>query len=342
LWWPIQSRNKRCVTCDLSSARGRELFLELLGTSDVLLENFRPGTLDRWGLDPAALESCNRKLIVCRVSGYGQTGPYAARAGFASVAEAMGGLRHINGFPGELPPRMQISLGDSLAALFAALGVLAALYRRDARSGDAQEIDVSLVESCFALLESTAPEYDLLGLVRGPGGVGLGGLVPSSLFRSRDGKLLIIAANSDRLFRRLCEAMRRPELVDDERFATHRARAEHREAVESAISAWAGEHAAAEITEVLSEAGVVCGPIYTIADIFEDPHFQDRGMLLEHHDEELGTFKGPGVVPRFSRTPGAVRWSGPWEPGAHNDEVYGGVLGLGEAALAELRSAKII
>lgn len=341
LWWAVQSRNKKCVTLDLRQERGQELLLELVRESDVVVENFRPGTLERWNLGWERLSEVNPGVILCRVSGYGQTGPYAPRAGFASVAEAMGGLRHINGFPGELPPRMHISLGDSLAGMFAAQGILAALYRRE-RSGQGQVVDVSLLEACFALLESTVPEYDRLGIVRGPGGTGLAGVAPSNIFESRDAKRIVIAANADNVFRRLCEAMGQPELADDERFATHLKRGENQKEIEGIVADWAARHDGDEIVGILNEAGVICGPIYTIADIFEDEHVRARGMLVEHDDPELGTFLGPGIVPRFSETPGEVRWSATWEDGSHNQEIYGGLLGLSDDELAELREQKVV
>jgi formyl-CoA transferase len=343
LWWAVQSRNKKCITLDLRRQRGQELLLELVKQSDVVVENFRPGTLERWNLGWEQLSEANPRVILCRVSGYGQTGPYASRAGFASVAEAMGGLRHINGFPGDPPPRMHISLGDSLAGMFAAQGVLAALYRRDVLGGDrGQVVDVSLLEACFALLESTVPEYDRLGIVRGPGGTGLEGVAPSNIFESRDGKRIVIAANADNVFRRLCEAMGHPELTDDERFATHLKRGENQAEIEGIVAEWASRHDADEIDRVLNEAGVICGPIYTIADIFEDEHVRARGMLVEHDDPELGTFLGPGILPKFSETPGEVRWSATWEHGSHNREVYGELLGLADEDLAELREQGIV
>jgi len=343
LWWGVQSRNKKCVTLDLRTEKGQELLLELAKRSDVLVENFRPGTLERWNLGWDQLQEVNPALVLCRVSGYGQTGPYAPRAGFASVAEAMGGLRHLNGFPGEPPPRVHLSLGDSLAGMFAVQGILAALYRRDALGGGrGQVVDVSLLESCFALLESTVPEYDRLGIVRGPGGTGLKGVAPSNIFRSRDGKWMVIAANADNVFGRLCAAMGSPELADDERFSTHLARGEHQEEIEAIVAEWAGGLDAVEIDRVLNEAGVICGPIYTIADIFADEHFRARDMLVEHEDPELGTYIGPGIVPKFSETPGAVRWSATWEHGSHNRDVFGGLLGLSDEALAELRAEGVL
>lgn len=343
LWWPVQSRNKMCITLDLRRERGQELLLELAKRSDVVVENFRPGTLEKWNLGWAELSDANPALILCRVSGYGQTGPYAPRAGFASVAEAMGGMRHLNGFPGEPPPRMHLSLGDSLAGMFSAQGILAALYRRDALGGEkGQVVDVSLMESCFALLESTVTEYDRLGIVRGPGGTGLKGVAPSNIFRSRDEKWIVIAANADNVFRRLCDAMGQPELADDERFSTHLARGERQEELEGIVAEWAGRHDAEEIDRTLNEAGVICGPIYTIADIFEDEHFRAREMLVEHEDPEFGAYLGPGIVPKFSETPGRVRWSATWEPGSHNREVYCDLLGLSDEAFAELTEEGVL
>jgi succinyl-CoA---D-citramalate CoA-transferase len=255
----------------------------------------------------------------------------------------MGGIRYINGFPGEPPPRLHISLGDSLAGMFAAQGILAALYRRDALGGGrGQVVDVSLVESCFALLESTVPEYDRLGIVRGPSGTGLKGVAPSNIFESKDGKWLVIAANADNVFRRLCEAMGQPELADDARFANHLARGDHQEEIEAIVAEWAGARTAAEIDEALSEAGVICGPIYTIADCFADEHFWAREMLVKHEDPEFGEFVGPGIVPKFSETPGEVRWSATWEEGSHNRDVYGELLGLSDDELAGLKADGVL
>jgi formyl-CoA transferase len=255
----------------------------------------------------------------------------------------MGGLRYVNGYPGEAPPRMHLSLGDSLAGMFAAQGILAAIYERDVTgSGLGQVVDVSLMEASFAMLESTVPEYDRLGIVRGPQGTNLKGVAPSNIFRSRDDKWMVIAANADNVFGRLCEAIGRPELADDERFATHLARGENQEEIEGIVADWARARDAAEIDRVLNEAGVICGPIYTIADIFEDPQFRARDMLVEHVDPEFGPYIGPGIVPKLTRTPGAVRWSAPWEMGSHNDEVYGGLLGLDEDERSSLREEGVI
>ena len=343
LWWPVQSRNKKCITLNLREEKGQELLLQLVEKADVVTENFRPGTLERWNLGYEQMSAVNPGIVLSRVSGYGQTGPYAERAGFASVSEAMGGIRHINGFPDQPPPRMHLSLGDSLAAMFAAQGILAALYWRDAAGGGlGQVVDVSLMEAAFALLESTVPEYDRLGIVRGPQGTNLKGIAPSNIFKSRDDSWVVIAANADNVFRRLCEAIEQPELADDARFATHLARGDNQDEIEGIVADWAAQHDAAEIDRVLNAAGVICGPIYTIADIFNDPQFKAREMLLEHVDPEFGPYIGPGIVPKLTRTPGAVRWSATWEEGSHNADVYGGLLGLSDDEIAALREEGVI
>jgi crotonobetainyl-CoA:carnitine CoA-transferase CaiB-like acyl-CoA transferase len=343
LWWPVQSRNKKCITLNLRVPKGQELLIELVKQADVLTENFRPGTLEKWNLGWAELSAANPRIVLARISGYGQTGPYAKRAGFASAAEAMGGIRYINGFPGEPPPRMHISLGDSLAGMFAAQGILAALYKRDALGfGRGQVVDVSLMESCFALLESMVPEYDRLGIVREPGGIHLKGIAPSSIFKSSDDRWMVIAANAENVFRRLCDAIGRPELKDDPKFATHRARGDNQDELEGIIAEWAAAHSAKEIDEILNEAGVICGPIYTIADIFKDEQYRARDMLVKHEDPEFGEYIGPGVVPKFSETPGGVRWSATWEEGSHNKEIYGGLLGLSDEEIAALKEEGVL
>jgi formyl-CoA transferase len=342
LFWPVLSRNKRCITLNLKSDRGRALMLELVAMADAVVENFRPGTLERWGLGYEHMAEVNPGIVLVRVSGYGQTGPYASRVGYAAAAEAMGGLRYINGYPGQDPPRAGISLGDSLAGMFAAQGLLAALYRRDALGGTGQVVDVSILEACFALMESAAPEFDLTGRVRQPSGTRLPGIAPSNVFRASDGRRLVIAANQDTLFARLCKVMGRPELADDPRYATHGARFQHQDELDAQIAEWAARHTSAEIAEMLDAEGVVCGQIYSIEDIFADPHVRAREMLVEHDDAELGSFMGPGVLPRFSDTPGGVRWTGPWRLGADNAAVYGELLGLDGEALESLGETGVL
>jgi formyl-CoA transferase len=341
LWWSVQSRNKKCITLDLRTLTGQELLLKLIEKADIVIENFRPGTLEKWNLGYDRLRAIRPQLVLVRISGYGQTGAYSGRAGFAAAAEAMSGLRYINGYPGQVPPRLHISLGDSLGGMFGAIGALAALHRAT-ETGHGQVVDVSLLEACFAMLESVVPEYDRLGLVRGPQGTGLRGIAPSNVFRTKDGKLMVIAANADGIFRRLCHAMGRPDLPDDPRFTTHAARGEHQEEIEGIVAEWAIERTAPQIDALLNGAGVVCAPIYSIADSFTDPYFRERGLLIEQQDDDLGTFTAPGLIPRFSETPGDVCWSGPLKTGVHNDEVLGGLVGLSADELRRLEEAGTI
>jgi formyl-CoA transferase len=341
LWWTTHARNKRCITLDLRSVRGQELLLSMAERADVVIENFRPGTLERWNLGYDRLRAVNPGLVLARVSGYGQTGPYAQKAGYASVAEALSGLRFINGYPGEAPPRQAISLGDSLAGLFAVQGILAALHHRE-RTGEGQVVDVALTESCFALLESTVAEYDKLGLVRQPGGTRLEGIAPSNVYRTFDGLRLVVAANQDTVFRRLCTAMGRAELADDPLYVDHVARGEHQDELDEIVAGWVSSLPAQEVRRLLDEAGVICGPINTAAEIVSDPQLRARGMLVAHYDERFGEeVLGPGVVPTFSVTPGAIRWAGAPRPGHHNREVYA-ELGLDADDLDDLTDQKII
>jgi formyl-CoA transferase len=341
-FWTVHARNKKAVTLNLREAAGRELFLELVEKSDIIVENFRPGTLEKWNLGYDVLHQRNRGIILVRVSGYGQTGPEAHKAGYASVAEAASGLRHLNGFPGGPPPRLALSLGDSLAGMFAAQGALAALYRRSI-TGEGQVVDAALTESCLAIQESTIPDYDVGGVVRGPSGTRLERIAPSNIYRSADGSWVVIAANQDTVFRRLCEAMGRPELSIDDRFATHVARGRNQDELDKIIGDWAAEKQPGEIIDTLSAAGVIAGPINTVAEVVEDPQLRARGMLVEHFDERINRpVLGPGIVPILSETPGSVRNAGPARPGQHNDDVFRGLLGRSVAELEALRSEGVI
>lgn len=346
-FWTVHSRNKRCITLDLRGEAGRDLFLDLVATADVVVESFRPGTMEKWGLGFDVLSERNPRVILARVSGYGQTGPMSGRRGYASVAEAVSGMRHLNGFPGGPPPRMALSIGDSLAGMFAAQGVLTALYARDnpagASPGRGQVVDVSLAESCLALLESAIPDFSATGLVRGPGGTRLDGLAPSNLYRCADDRWLIIAANQDTVFRRLCAAMDRDDLVTDPRFATHVARGRHQDEIDAIVADWAARYDADALTGILESAGVVVGPVNTVADVVTDPQFLARDMLLPHHDLVAGMdVLGPGIVPKLDRTPGRVNWAGPPRPGFHNDEVYADLLGLSGDRIHELSDRGVI
>ncbi|MCV7251880.1 CoA transferase [Mycolicibacterium fluoranthenivorans] len=341
-FWTVHARNKKAVTLDLRKEAGRALFLELVDRSDVIVENFRPGTLEKWNLGYDVLRERNKGIILVRVSGYGQTGPDAGKAGYASVAEAASGLRHMNGFPGGPPPRLALSLGDSLAGMFAAQGALAALYRRSV-TGVGQVVDTALTESCLAIQESTIPDYDVGGVVRGPSGTRLEGIAPSNIYQSANGSWVVIAANQDTVFRRLCEAMGRPELATDGRFVNHVARGRNQDELDKIIGDWAAERQPAEIIETLSQAGVISGPINTVAEVVTDPQLQARGMIADHWDERIErNVKGPGVVPVLTESPGSVRNAGSARPGQHNDEVFGGLLGLSADQIAALQEEGVL
>ena len=341
-FWTVHARNKKAATLNLRGAKGRELFLDLVERSDIIVENFRPCTLEKWDLGYDVLRERNRGIILVRVSGYGQTGPEAGKAGYASVAEAASGLRHLNGFPGGPPPRLALSLGDSLAGMFAVQGALAALYRRTI-TGEGQVVDAALTESCLAIQESTIPDYDVGGVVRGPSGTRLEGIAPSNIYRTADSSWVVIAANQDTVFRRLCTAMGRPELATDDRFANHVARGRNQDELDKIIGDWASQRQPGDIISTLSDAGVISGPINTVAEVVEDPQLRARGMIAEHWDERVQrTVLGPGVVPVLSETPGTIRNAGPARPGQHNDDVYIGLLGKTAAELDALRAGEVI
>lgn len=342
LWWSVIGRNKKSIGIDLATDEGRDLVRGLVAEADAVVENFRPGTLEKWGLGPTELHEINPKLVIVRISGFGQTGPYATRPGFASVGEAMGGLRYINGFPGQVPPRSGISLGDTLAALFALEGLLMALYWRDAKGGTGQVVDASILESCFAMLESTLPEYDKLGIVREPMGTGLKSLAPSNVYPTKEGRSLIIAANADPLFRRLTQAMGSPELADDPRFSTHVARGQNSDELDALIAGWSATLDFGDLTAVLDAHSVVWGPINSIADVVADPQVEAREMIVRQQDPRFGDLAVPGVVPKLSQTPGAIAWLGRQTPGADNTAVYTEVLGLSAERQQELADKNII
>lgn len=341
-FWTVHARNKRCITLNLRTDAGRDLLLRLAASADVVVESFRPGTLERWGLGYEELSAVNPGIVLARVSGYGQTGPLAQEPGYASVAEGMSGLRHLNGFPGQAPPRIALSLGDSLAGMVAFQGVLAALLARH-RTGRGQVVDAALTEASMSILESTIPDYDQTGHVRQPSGTRLDRIAPSNLYRSADGLWIIIAANQDTVFRRLCGALGRPELADDPQYATHTARGDHQDELDEIVAAWAASLTAEELIERCTEAGVVAGPVNTVAEVVKEPHFIARGLFVDHDDENAaGPVKGMAPVPLLSDTPGEVRWGGPRRPGSHNKEVYSEVLQLDAAELSDLEAAGVV
>lgn len=341
-FWTVHARNKRCITLDLRVPEGQQVFLDLVAKSDVVIENFRPGTLERWGLGYDVLSARNPGIVLARVSGYGQTGPLAGRAGYASVAEAVSGFRHLNGYPDQPPPRIALSLGDTLAGMFAVQGVLAALLARTA-TGRGQVVDVALNEACLAVQESTIPDYDRGGIVRGPSGTRLEGIAPSNLYATRDGSWVVIAANQDTVFARLCAVMGQPELAVDVRFADHVARGRNQDELDELIAKWVAEQDSSTLVDRLTDAGVVAGPVNTVADVVEDPQLLAREMIVDHYDERIGApVRGPGVVPKLSATPGSVRSAGAPTPGAHNAEVYGELLGRDTEDQARLHADGVI
>ncbi|MEM7406653.1 MAG: CaiB/BaiF CoA-transferase family protein [Pseudomonadota bacterium] len=339
LWWRSLGRNKKCITVNLREAAGRELAADLAARSDVLIENFRPGTLERWGMAPDQLKARNPKLIVARISGFGQTGPYASRPGFASVCEGLSGLRYVNGFPGEPPVRPNLSLGDSLAGLHAAFGVALALVERE-RAGSGQVVDIAIFESIFNMLEAVIPEFDGAGVVREPSGSTLTGIAPTNTYRCDDGRFVVIGANGDSIYKRLMHAMGRPDLADDPRLQHNPGRVEHQRELDEAIATWTSGLSSEQVLAVLEEADVPSGPIYNAKDMMADPHFQARDLF---HQVEIDgkPLKVPAITPRLESTPGATRWPGP-EVGSHNEEVFKDVLGLDAAAISNLRATGVV
>ena len=341
LWWPTLARNKKSLTVNLREKEGQEIVRQLLSTADGLIENFKPGTLEKWGMSPEELHQINPKLIIVRVSGFGQTGPSASKPGFASIGEAMGGLRFINGFPNTPPPRFGISLGDTLTAMFAVEGFLMALVERQANDGKGQIVDASITESCFAMLEGTLPEFDKCGIIRKPSGTGLANVAPSNIYPTSDDNFVVIAANLDTMFKRLCEAMDKHEWIKDPRFFDHKARGNNAEELDLLVADWSKTLTMKEIGKKLDDKGVVWGPINSIENIVEDEQFKSREMILELEDENFGTIKVPGIVPKLSKTPGQVAWLGPQKVGEHNQEILDG-LGYSDSDQKELLKNKII
>ncbi|HEX4907220.1 MAG TPA: CaiB/BaiF CoA-transferase family protein [Actinomycetes bacterium] len=340
LWWPVIARNKKSVTLNLRHPEGQSLARRLLGTADVLVENFRPGTLERWGLGYDALAERNPGLVLVRVTGFGQDGPYAPRAGYGSIGEAMGGLRYVTGDPSTPPSRSGISIGDSLAGTFAALGTLLALHARR-RSGRGQVVDSAIYEAVLAMTESLVTEYQVAGYTRERTGAILPNVAPSNVYPTADGQLVLVAANQDTVFRRLAGVMGRPELADDPRYASHSARGEHQEALDGLIAGWTATLDADRLLAVLEEGGVPAGRIYRAADMLADPHYQARQAIVRLADPELGEIAMQNVAPRLSATPGRVAWPGP-ALGQHNREVYQGLLGLPDEEVERLADQAVI
>jgi len=340
LWWLAQARNKKSVTVNLRAPEGQEIVRRIAAGADIVVENFRPGTLERWGIGWEQLHALNRGLVMVRLSGYGQSGPYRDRPGFGVVGEAMGGMRYVTGYPDRPPVRMGISIGDTIAALYGAVGALTAMHHRKVNGGEGQVVDIALYEAVFGVMESLVPEFDVLGFVRERAGNALPGIVPSNTYRTRDGAYVIIGANGDRIFHRFMKAIGRADLAEDPTLATNAGRVARTDELDRVIGDWAGRHDMTEVLAVLERAEVPSGKIYDARDIVSDPHYAARGMIEQHRLPDGLDVKLPGIVPKLTATPGRTRWLGP-ALGAHTAEVLAAV-GYDEAAQAALRASGVI
>ena len=338
-WWASLARNKKCITLDLNSHEGRDLFRKLADKSDVLIENFKPGTMEKWGIDPESLEKTNERLIYARISGYGQTGPYAGKAGFASVCEAFGGFRFVNGFPDKPPVRPNLSIGDTLAGIHAALGILLAYIQRE-RDGKGQVVDVAIFEAVFNLLEAVIPEYSGGGVIRQPSGSTITGIAPTNTYVCKDGKYIVIGANTNSMFKRLAEAMDRQDIGDDHRLVENFGRVENQDTLDSAIEKWTKTLTAEEALRKLDQFSVAAGPIYNAKDMAEDKQFQARNLFqkVTINEKEIDI---PAIIPHLSRSPGGTDFPGQ-KLGSHNEEIYLETLGLDESEIDDLKEKGII
>ena len=341
LWWLTMGRNKKSVTLDLTQPAGQAIARQLAAKVDIVLENFKPGTMEKWGLGYEDLKQINPGVIMVRVSGWGQTGPYSSRPGYANVAEAVGGIRYTSGYPDRPPVRTGTSIGDTLAAMHAVIGILIAVYHRDVNKGTGQVVDVAIYESVFNMMESTLAEYDKLGYVRERSGAKLEGIVPTSTYPTKDGKFIIIGGNGDSIYKRLMNTAGRPDLADDPRLAHNNGRVEQEPMIDKAIEEWTLQHEYEFLYNVLVEAQVPCGPVYSIADIVEDPQYQAREVWETVELEPGDTVKIPAILPKLSATPGRTEWTGP-KLGAHNQEVYGELLGMSGDEITRLAADGII
>ncbi|PLS18583.1 carnitine dehydratase [Bacillus sp. M6-12] len=342
LWWYVQSRNKKSIAIDLRQPEGQDIVRELARDVDIIIENFRPGTMEKWGLGYEQLKEINPGLIMVRVTGYGQDGPYRNKAGFGSIGEAMGGLRYLTGYPDRPPTRVGISIGDSISALYAVIGSMMAIYHRDVKgTGKGQYVDVALYESVFSLMESMLPEYDRAGIIRERTGSTLPGITPSNTYLCSDGRYVVIGANGDGIFKRLMIAIGHPEYADDPRFENNAKRSEHSEFLDQLIENWTKSLAFGKVLEILDDAKVPAGSIYSIEDIVNDPHYNARGMIREFDVEGIGALKIPGIVPKLSETPGETEWVGP-KLGEHTQEVLQKSLNLTDEQITKLESKGII
>lgn len=335
LWWYSQSRNKKSLTLNLKDPDAQDVIHKLVEDCDIVIENFRPGTLEKWNLGWEQLSAINPSLIMIRVSGYGQDGPYASRPGFAAIAESIGGLRYLAGYPDRPPVRAGVSIGDTLASLYGVIGAMMAMHHLKVNGGKGQYVDVALYEAVFGVMESLIPEYGMFGFVRERTGASMPGIAPSSTYRSADDRYIVIAANSDSIFKRLMNAIDRPDLAEDPELAHNDGRARRSDELDEAIEAWTSSRSLKDALQVLEDAAVPSSGINTAAEIFEDPHFRARGMISEQPLPDGEEISLPGIVPKLSATPGTTRWLGP-QLGEHNDEILSG-LGYNAAAIQGLK-----
>jgi crotonobetainyl-CoA:carnitine CoA-transferase CaiB-like acyl-CoA transferase len=341
LWWHSLGRNKKSVTIDLKSAEGRVLVKELIDTADVVIENFRPGVMEEWKLGPDDVKKNNPGIIYARISGYGQTGPNASKPGFASVCEGYSGFRYLNGFENEAPVRPNLSIGDTIAGIHAALGVtLAIIERSNNETGEGQVIDVALYESMFNLMEAVVPEYDGANIIRQPSGTTITGIVPTNTYRCRDNKYVVIGGNGESIFKRLMVAAGRVDMAENPELSNNSGRVIHQEAIDKALADWCANNDSRTIIDILESERVPVGPIYNIEDMIADPHYQARGMF-ESVEIDGKPLKIPAILPKLDSTPGETKWSGP-KLGSHNDEVLAGILGLDKERLEALKKSGTI
>lgn len=342
VWWATQARNKKCITLNLKTEEGQRLAKELCASADIVVENLRPGALEKLNLGYEDLKEINKKIIMVRISGFGQSGPYRDKGGFGSVGEAMGGLRYVVGTPDAPPPRIGVSIGDTLSSLYGALGTVMALFSQVKNNEqEGQVIDVALYESVFAVMENAIGEYYKYGIVKERTGSILPGVAPSNIYQTKDEKWLIVAANSDNLFERLANAIGKGEWLENPKFSHHEARGQNQNELDDLISSWVKTKTAEEVLDIMDQNGVPSGPIYSMEDIANDPHYHERDMIKEVADREMGTVHMPGIVPKLSKTPGSIKWSGP-AIGEHNEEVYQDLLGLTEEELKRYKESGII
>jgi len=339
LWWHSLGRNKKSVTIDLKSEQGVELVKQLINSADVVIENFRPGVVEKWGIGPEQFTASNPKLVYARISGYGQTGPYAKKPGFASVCEGMSGFRYVNGFEGGPPVRPNLSIGDTIAGIHTALGITMALLERE-KSGQGQVVDVALYEAMFNLMEAVVPEYDGAGVIREPSGSTVTGIAPTNTYQCSDGKYVVIGGNGDSIFQRLMVGIGHPDLAEDQRLTNNAGRVEHEDEIDQIIGGWCSARTVEQVLEVMEAQRVPAGPIYNIEDMLNDEHFKARGMF-EQVEINGKPLKIPAILPKLTRSQGQTQWPGP-ELGQHNDEVLKGLLGLTDDKLQKLAKDKVI